>query len=98
MIARCSLAAIVSRHSGGLFAHCQKRSNASITGPPEDPGRTGVEPSLRRLCQVFDLGEELRLDPDALVKASSSYSQLLRRAFDDAVGLSAGKIQRLPRT
>jgi hypothetical protein len=37
MTARCNSAGIVSKLSGGLSAHCQKRSNVSVTNPPAGP-------------------------------------------------------------
>lgn len=67
MTARCSSAGIVSWLSTGLLARCQKRSNASITGPPAGPGRTGAGPSLGRLRAILGLGEQLWFDPDALM-------------------------------
>jgi len=44
MTARCNSAGIVSKLSGGLSAHCQKRPKASIRNPPAGPGRAGAEP------------------------------------------------------
>lgn len=64
MTARCSSAGIVSELSGDLSA---KRSNASVTGPPAGPGRTGAGPSLGRLRAILDLGQKLGFNPDALV-------------------------------
>jgi hypothetical protein len=67
MTARCSSAGIVSGLSGGLSAHCQNRSNASITGPPAAPEERVPHLSLGRLRAILDLGQKLGFIPDALV-------------------------------
>jgi hypothetical protein len=74
MTARCSLAAIVGRHSGACSPIARSDRTHPLQVLPKTPEERVSNLSLRRLCTVFDLGEELRLDPDALEKASSSYS------------------------
>jgi hypothetical protein len=67
MKARCSSAGIVSELSGGLSAHCQKCSNASITGPSAVPGKTGAGPFPRPTSRDTRFDQKLGFNPDVLV-------------------------------
>lgn len=77
--------------SSGFSAHRQKRSSASVKDPPSDPEERMTHLSLWRLCTVLDLGEKLRLDPNALVHDAlgvrSGFSDRRLQPFLQVAGL-----------
>ena len=63
MTARCSLAAIVGRHSGACSPIARSDRTHPLQVLPKTPEERVSNLSLRRLCTVFDLGESSASSP-----------------------------------